>query len=79
MLNSYKTPMLVLLLDLFKHVLLNAKITESENCVLTVKCSFKSDGKFIGNISGLKHICNCEIWPQLLINMRNRIELTLVY
>lgn len=74
-----ETPILVLLLELFKRVLLNANITERGNCVLTVKCSFKNDGKFIGNISGLEYIYNCEIWPQLLINMRNRIELTLIY
>lgn len=71
MLKPYTTAVLVLLLDLFKPVLLNANITGIRNYVLTVKHPFEKDGKFIENISGLKHICNCEIWPQLLIIMRN--------
>lgn len=70
-LKPCKTAILVLLLDVFKPVLLNANITGIRNCVLTVKHPFEKDGKFIGNISGLKHIYNCEIWPQLLIIMRN--------
>ena len=78
-LKPNKTSILVLFLDLFKLVLLNASVTGIRNCVLTVKYSFEKDGKFIGNISGLKHICNCEIWPQLLIITRNRTELTLIY
>lgn len=60
-LKPYKPAILVLLLDLFKPVLLNTNITGIRNYVLTVKHPFEKDGKFIGNISGLKHICNCEI------------------
>lgn len=73
-----KTPILVLLLDLLEPILLSVNITGIKTHVLTVKHPFEKDGKFIEDISGLKHIYNSEIWPQLLIIAWNHKEHTLI-